>query len=144
MKGVPAIVEALKSKQIECRVYNRYKFHAKAYITHARKEVVGARALVGSSNFTFPGLTKNVELNIQVQSGREVAQLQEWFNEHWEEGEVITEDVLTVISRHTQLYTPFDIYAKALQEFFKGPVVSGGGGSASSLWVGRIGHGAGN
>jgi len=80
LHGIPAIVSALKSNKIECRVYNHDKFHAKAYITHAKMEVVGAQALVGSSNFTRPGLTENIELNIQVQSGREVAQLQEWFN----------------------------------------------------------------
>jgi hypothetical protein len=120
LKGVPAIVEALKSGQIECRVYNRDKFHAKAYITRAKLDVVGAQALVGSSNFTRPGLTRNVELNIQVQSGREVAQLQAWFDEHWEEAKDVTEDVLKVIYRHTYLFTPFDVYAKALHEFFKG------------------------
>src|SRR5262245_46724879 len=76
LRGVPAIVEALRSGQIECRVYTKDKFHAKAYITHAKLDVVGAQALVGSSNFTRPGLTQNIELNIQVQSGREVAQLQ--------------------------------------------------------------------
>jgi HKD family nuclease len=43
-------------------------FHAKAYITHAKLEVVGSQALVGSSNFTAPGLTKNIELNIQVRA----------------------------------------------------------------------------
>ena len=120
LNGVPAIVEALRSGQIECRIYNRDKFHAKAYITHAKLDVVGAQALVGSSNFTRPGLTQNVELNIQVQSGREVAQLQDWFDEHWEEAEEVTGDIVDLISRHTHLYTPFDVYAKALQEFFKG------------------------
>ena len=30
------IVEALRSGQIECRVYDKDKFHAKAYITHAQ------------------------------------------------------------------------------------------------------------
>jgi phosphatidylserine/phosphatidylglycerophosphate/cardiolipin synthase-like enzyme len=68
LNGVPGIVAALRSGQIECKVYNKAKFHAKAYITHAKLEVVGAKALVGSSNFTRPGLTQNVELNIQVQS----------------------------------------------------------------------------
>ena len=47
LSGVDAIVEALKSGQIECRVYNRDKFHAKAYITHGRLEVIGSQALVG-------------------------------------------------------------------------------------------------
>jgi superfamily II DNA or RNA helicase len=120
LHGVPAILDALQSKQIECKVYDRAKFHAKAYITHAKLEVVGSQALVGSSNFTEPGLTKNIELNVQIQSGREVAQLQEWFEHHWNEASEITDAIIATISRQIQLYTPFDIYAKALQEFFRG------------------------
>ncbi len=54
LNGVPAVLEALRDDQIECRAYDRDKFHAKAYITHAKLEVVGAQALVGSSNFTAP------------------------------------------------------------------------------------------
>src|SRR5687768_2768490 len=85
LNGVPPILDALRSGQIECRVYDKDKFHAKAYITHAKLEVVGSQALVGSSNFTLPGLTRNIELNIQVQSAREVAQLREWFESHWKD-----------------------------------------------------------
>ena len=120
LHGVPAIVNALRSGQIECRVYDKDKFHAKAYITHAKLEVVGAQALVGSSNFTRPGLTKNIELNVQVQSAREVAQLQEWFETHWNEACGVSEAVIETISRHTHPYSPFDVYAKALQQFFRG------------------------
>ena len=120
LHGVPAILDALRSGQIECRVYDKGKFHAKVYITHARLEVVGAQALVGSSNFTRPGLTKNIELNVQIQSAREVAQLQEWFEIHWNEARGVTEVVIETISRHTHLYSPFDVYAKALQQFFRG------------------------
>src|SRR5439155_481924 len=120
LEGVPGIVEALKQGRIECRVYTKDKFHAKAYITHAKLEVVGPRALVGSSNFTRPGLTKNIELNIQVQSAQEVAQLQGWFEHHWQEAEDITPDLITVIDRHVREYSPFEVYAKALQEFFRG------------------------
>ena len=87
--------------------------------TH-KLEVVGSQALVGSSNFSVPGLTKNIELNVQIQSAREVAQLQDWFEAHWKDAKEITEDVIETISRHTRLYTPFDVYAKALQEFFRG------------------------
>ena len=65
---MPGILSALKSEQIECRVYDEAKFHAKAYITHGKLDVVGSQALVGSSNFTRPGLTENIELNIQIQS----------------------------------------------------------------------------
>ena len=86
LNGVPAIVEALRNQQIQCRVYTKEKFHAKAYITHAKHAVVGPSALVGSSNLTYPGLTKNIELNVQLrrevellldQSGEEAARLRE-------------------------------------------------------------------
>jgi superfamily II DNA or RNA helicase len=115
LEGVPAIVEALQKQQIEGRVYHKKKFHAKAYITHAKQAVVGPSALVGSSNFTLPGLTKNVELNVQLR--REVEVLQEWFEKHWDEASDITEDLLRVLERHTREYTPFEVYAKALQEY---------------------------
>ena len=100
LMGVPGIVEALRKKQIECKAYSKDKFHAKAYITHAKSAVVGSSALVGSSNFTVPGLTKNVELNVQLR--REVEILQEWFERHWKEAEDISDEVLKVIERHTR------------------------------------------
>jgi phosphatidylserine/phosphatidylglycerophosphate/cardiolipin synthase-like enzyme len=73
LTGAPAIIAALQSRQIEARVYTKAKFHAKAYITHAKAAVIGSSALVGSSNFTLPGLTTNVELNVQLR--REVVTL---------------------------------------------------------------------
>ena len=66
LEGVPEVVEGLRSGKIECRAYRKEKFHAKAYITHARMDVVGSAALVGSSNFSFLGLTENIELNVQI------------------------------------------------------------------------------
>lgn len=87
--GVPAIVEAIRSGKINCRVYRKEKFHAKTYITHARQAVVGSFALVGSSNFTYPGLSENVELNVQI-AGRQVTALQEWYENHWNQAEDVT------------------------------------------------------
>lgn len=119
LDGAAAIAEAIRSKKIQCRVYRKDKFHAKAYITHARLEVVGSSALVGSSNFTLPGITQNIELNVQI-TGAPVAVLQEWYEQHWSEAEDVTAEMLRVIERHIQEYTPFEVYAKALYEFFRG------------------------
>lgn len=118
LNGAPAVVEALKTGQIEVRVYNRDKFHAKAYITHGKFDVVGSQALVGSSNFTVPGLTENVELNIKVESGAEVAQLQRWYEKHWSDAVDVTPEILKTVERHTHEYTPFDVWARALHEMF--------------------------
>ncbi|MBX7134177.1 MAG: hypothetical protein K1X67_16010 [Fimbriimonadaceae bacterium] len=117
LAGVPAIVDALRSGKIECRAYTKDKFHAKAYITHARLEVVGSTALVGSSNLTVPGLTENIELNVQI-TGTPVAVLQEWFDEHWKEAEEVTPEILKIIERHVAEYSPFEVYAKALHDLF--------------------------
>jgi phosphatidylserine/phosphatidylglycerophosphate/cardiolipin synthase-like enzyme len=116
--GVPAIVAGVRSGKIACRIYRKDKFHAKAYITHARLEVVGSAALVGSSNLSYPGLTENVELNVQI-TGRPVTVLQEWYEEHWGKAEDVTPEILRVIERHVQDYSPFEVYARALHELFR-------------------------
>ncbi|RAK63320.1 helicase-related protein [Phenylobacterium kunshanense] len=125
LDGVPAIVEAIRSGKIQFRVYRKAKFHAKAYITHARSEVIGAAALVGSSNFTRPGLTQNIELNVQI-TGSPVTVLQEWYEEHWAEAEDVTLDMLRVIERHIQSFTPFEVWAQSLNEYFKRRQISAG------------------
>ncbi|MGE5563618.1 MAG: helicase-related protein [Bacillota bacterium] len=117
LDGLPAIVDAMRQKKIEARLYRRAKFHAKAYITHARQDVVGSAALVGSSNFTRPGLTQNVELNVQI-TGQPVSVLQDWYDDHWGEAEDVTLDLLRIIERHVQEFTPFEVYARSLKEYF--------------------------
>ena len=92
LSGVPAIVEAMQNGKISCRVYKERKFHAKAYITHAKLDVIGPVALVGSSNFTYPGLTDNVELNVRIR--HDVEELQEWYENYWEQSEDVTPDLL--------------------------------------------------
>src|SRR5436189_404110 len=119
LQGVPAILDGIRSGKIECKVYARKKFHAKAYITHPKVAVIGSVALVGSSNFTVPGLTQNVELNIQVRAPGDVTQLQEWFERHWADSEDISDEIVRVIERQIAEYSPFQVYAKALQELFK-------------------------
>lgn len=119
LHGVGAIVQALVDGKIECRVYRKDKFHAKAYITHARMEVVGSSALVGSSNFTLPGLTENIELNVQI-TGTPVSVLQEWYDEHWDEAEDVTPEILKTFERHVRTYLPFEVYSRSLQQYFLG------------------------
>ena len=125
--GIPAILNAMKSGKIECKVFDKNKFHAKAYITYFRDEykekfiqsmnVPFGYALVGSSNFTKAGLTQNIELNVQVKS--DVEQLQRWFDKHWEEGDDITTAVLKVIENHVKEFSPYDVYMRSIYEFFK-------------------------
>lgn len=113
LAGVPAIVDAIRGSKIECRVYNKDKFHAKAYITHAKQAIIGSSALVGSSNFTVPGLTQNVELNIQIR--REVELLQEWYEGYWDQALDISADILKTHSESLSKQYP-DAAASLLED----------------------------
>ncbi|MCD2115010.1 phospholipase D-like domain-containing protein [Rhodococcus rhodochrous] len=113
LTGVDAVVDGIRSGKIEIRVYKPKKFHAKAYITHSKLKVVGSAALVGSSNFTRPGLTQNVELNVRFQ-GPEVVDLQQWYEEHWDQATPVNQELLSVLEHNARKFTPFEVYAKAL------------------------------
>jgi hypothetical protein len=113
LTGVEAVVDGIRGGKIEIRVYKPKKFHAKAYITHSKLKVVGSAALVGSSNFTRPGLTQNVELNVKFQ-GPEVADLQQWYDDHWEAASTINAELLAVLEHNGREFTPYEVYAKAL------------------------------
>lgn len=123
---VPAIMEALRSRKIECRVFDKDKFHAKAYITYFKDDyhsqfipsmnIPSGYALVGSSNFTKAGLTKNIELNVQVTA--DVDALQEWFDARWNEAIDLTDAILQVIEKHCRDYSPFDIYIRSMYEMY--------------------------
>lgn len=125
--GVPSIVNAMKTGKIECRVYDKSKFHAKAYITYFTEEyrnqfieamnIPSGYALVGSSNFTKAGLTQNIELDVQVKD--DIEQLQDWFDEKWEQGEDITDAMLKVIENHCKDFTPYEVYLRSMYEYFK-------------------------
>ena len=126
--GVEGIVEALRIGQIECRVYKKDKFHAKAYITYMKCEnydlicealnISKDYALVGSSNFTRAGLNQNIELNVQIRN--DVNQLQDWFEDHWNEAEDVSLEVLKVIEKHRKEYSPYEVYVRSMYEYFKG------------------------
>lgn len=127
LMGVSAISDALKAGKIQCRVYDKSKFHAKAYITYFRDEykaqfpgamnIPDGYALVGSSNFTKAGLTQNIELNVQIRD--DVEQLQDWFEKQWNDAEDITEAILEVMENHCKEFTPYEVYLRSMFEYFK-------------------------
>ena len=66
-------------------------------------DVIGSAALVGSSSFTLPGITENIELNVQIK--HEIETLQDWFKEHWNEAEDVTHAILKTVELHTREYS---------------------------------------
>lgn len=88
-------------RTVEIRSVKRTGFlHGKMY--HVRNGA-SADALLGSSNFTMPGLGlretgNNVELNLVVDSNRDRADLLAWFDDWWAD-DALTEDVKAEVLR---------------------------------------------
>ncbi len=179
LKLVEDLIAYLQAEKVEIRLFDKGFLHAKAYLFHQDKigrENLADRmrpyaAVVGSSNFTGPGLATNRELNLVhrvllpaedardadaaqkvaylgYSKGREtgadlptvevpddarrgiksevgaraIADLMAWYEEQWSESidfkaELI--DLLDASKFGGKEYTPYQVYIKALYEYFK-------------------------
>lgn len=169
LKLVEDLIAFLHEERVQVRLFEKGFLHAKAYLFHQDK--VGPRnptdrlrpyaAIVGSSNFTGPGLISNRELNLvhrvllsddeaidpeaadrveylghldsrppahdlrSIKSevgARAITDLMRWYEERWSEavdfkGELI--ELLDASKFGTKEYTPYEVYTKALYEYFK-------------------------
>ena len=120
LHGLAAVRDAIRRGQITVRVYDKAKFHAKLNLMHAQNSSPVDFATVGSSNFTNPGLTQNVELNSFITDATHIEKLGEWYDARWEEASEVKAELLRVIERHLKKYPPFTVYAKALHAYFRG------------------------
>jgi len=119
LTGLEALRVALKERRVQVRIYARAKFHAKAHILKG-KDGATDYGLVGSSNFTRPGLMENVELNLLTSDAAQITSLKEWFERLWKDAESVAPELLKVMERHLRAFTPFEVWAKALYEYFAG------------------------
>ena len=84
-------------------------------------------AIVGSSNFTVRGLgmsstDNNIELNLEVDSNRDRSDVKMWFDEIWNDKELVEdvkEEVLLYLEQLYQNNTPEFIYYKTLYHIFE-------------------------
>lgn len=97
--------------------------HGKLYhIDDGRRE----HALLGSSNFTRRGLgisaTSNIELNLIVDSDRDRADLKQWFDDIWQNDNLVAnvkEEVLRYLEQLYANHAPEFIYFKTLYHVFE-------------------------
>ncbi len=120
LQGLAAVRDAIRRGKIVVRVYDKAKFHAKLNLMHAQNSSPVDFATVGSSNFTRPGLTQNVELNSFITDATHIEKLSDWYDARWEEASEVKEELLRTIQRHLKEYPPFTVYAKSLHAYFRG------------------------
>lgn len=116
--------EWIKAKaEVRSIIYPNF-LHGKLY--HIEKNGV-ENAILGSSNFTVNGLglgnSRNVELNLVVDSQRDKDDLKAWFEDIWDKTELVEdvkEEVLRYLSEIYADYSPEFIYQKTLYHLFEG------------------------
>ena len=75
----------IRDGKVRAKFHGRHPLHAKLYIVHREDDAAELAAIVGSSNLTLAGLTKNGELNVDVLDQDAAQKLLDWFNERWED-----------------------------------------------------------
>lgn len=160
LRAVEDLIAFLRRDMVAVRAYQKGFLHAKCYLFYNDLPSGGAdrfqplAAIVGSSNFTGPGLTTNRELNLSHKAAlseeeireadpstgsqpldlasrgklmnsvgaRAIAELDQWFRRQWEASRDFKQELIDLLdaSKFGQKeYTPYQIYMKALFEYFK-------------------------
>jgi HKD family nuclease len=115
---IKELVDFLQRDTVQVRLCSSHFSHGKAYIVQGLP-LLGAVAIHGSSNFTAAGLTANWELNSVHKQASAVQGIRDWFERFWFRSEDFKESLVELLSDFTVKYSPFDIYMKALYEYFK-------------------------
>ncbi|MEN3039589.1 MAG: helicase-related protein, partial [Candidatus Kryptonium sp.] len=114
------LIEFLKKENVEVKIFRNNFYHGKFYIIDGGIPVTGSIAIVGSSNFTYAGLTHNTEYNSVIKQADSVEshkrKFLKMFNENADD---YKPHLLSLLSGFTSQYKPYEIYIKILYSHFE-------------------------
>jgi len=106
--SIRRLLDLLRSGKIEVRRYTKHFLHAKAFLFRTP----GGGLVTGSSNLTYAGLRKNVELNLGHFDTPAVPRVEAWYDELW--GEAESFDLAAIYDRLMAEFPPYLIYLRVL------------------------------
>jgi YD repeat-containing protein len=165
LRLVEDLIAFLRRPQVQVRLYTRGFLHAKCYLFYSGggfARFTPVAAIVGSSNFTRPGLLTNKELNLahranlspeeigpdriggllesqerkrlstlddlarttaaNVPGVLAIAELAGWYERQWEAARDFKEELIDLLDASKfgrRVYTPYQVYMKAIFEYFR-------------------------
>lgn len=108
----------LKEGKVCVKLYLKEPLHAKLYLAHRPDDNFNKiQAIMGSSNLTYAGLTKQGELNAEFADSDSAEKLARWFDDRWNERFCldITEELARIIDESwagDRAIPPYYIYLK--------------------------------
>lgn len=126
MRGLPtsqdrltlrSLREALADGTVEVKVFTRRPLHGKTYVFHRVDLINPIVGFVGSSNLTAPGLTSNLELNVDVVDNAAATDLAKWFEDRWNDrfSRPVTTELLDLIDESwatPKVRRPYEVFLK--------------------------------
>lgn len=106
--AVRRLLDVLRSERVEVRRYSKRFLHAKAFLFRTP----GGGLVTGSSNLTYAGLRKNLELNLGHFDVPAVPRVEVWFDELWKNAELF--DLAAIYDRLMAEFPPYLIYLRVL------------------------------
>lgn len=171
LRLIEELIAYLQRESVQIRLYEKGFLHAKCWLFYSDRpgqQILFDRfrpilAIVGSSNFTAPGLTTNRELNLahkvlldpaEVEDShaayavrwlsdvkpspnitienrqllksevgaRAIIDLEEWYERQWQDSRNFKSELVELLDASKfgrKEYTPYEVYMKALYEYFK-------------------------
>lgn len=123
--GVIKFCEWINSGKLKIRMCYEQNVHAKLYIVRKNSDIVPdqfGNLITGSSNFTYNGLEKNIEFNVELKDRANVEYALSFFEELWNSSKEITVDILNTIKNDTWMnksITPYELFLKTLFVYFE-------------------------
>lgn len=108
----------MKEGKVCVKLYLKEALHAKLYLAHRPEDNFNSiQAIMGSSNLTYSGLTRQGELNAEFADSDSAQKLSRWFDDRWEDRFCtdITKELIEVIDRSwagEKIIPPYYIYLK--------------------------------
>ena len=116
--AVKKLIDLIRKKKLQVKVYTKEQLHAKAYIFELDNKHLERVAIVGSSNLSISGIRQHAELNIRTAHPKDAQDVKEWFNRHWDDESCkeFTEDIADILgdSWAGKEHIPNDVYGKAV------------------------------
>ena len=115
------LIEFLRRDSVDVRLFQKIaEWHAP--FLHAKAYILPSVSIVGSSNLTPAGLTKNVELNLVRTDVAAANELRNWFESRWEPSLPYKDDLIRALEESKfgdHPWTPYQVFIKALYEYFR-------------------------
>jgi len=116
-RALRMLSQQMKDKKVVVKLHLRFTLHAKLYIAYRKDNWTSVKSFLGSSNLTLAGLSKQGELNVDVDDPTANEKLVNWFADRWNDRWCIdiTQELIDIIDNSwaaDRLVPPFHIYLK--------------------------------